>query len=330
VRGKLMSKLPNQKLKLLYLLKIFLEKTDNEHALTVPEIIEELKKYNISAERKSIYDDIEALKVFGIDIVCRKSKTYDYNITSRTFQLAELKLLADAIASSKFITEKKSRQLIKKIGSLTSIHEAKQLTRQVYVSGRVKAMNEKIYYNVDMIHQAISNKKQIAFKYYDYTIDKKKQYRKDGNKYMASPYALTWDNENYYLISYYEKYQGITHFRVDKMEDIEILELKSLDIEINIAEYSKKIFSMFVGEEETVRIRFDNSLLGVVIDRFGKDTLIYKIDDNNFMAILKVELSPPFLGWIFQFGDKVKIISPENVVEDFIKHIEEVKHNYEG
>jgi predicted DNA-binding transcriptional regulator YafY len=325
-----MSKLPNQKLKLLYLLKILLEKTDSEHTLTVPEMIEELKKYNISAERKSIYDDIEALKTFGLDIVCRKSKTYDYYIAGRTFQLAELKLLADAVASSKFITEKKSGQLIKKIGSLTSIHEAKQLTRHVYVSGRVKAMNEKIYYNVDMIHQAISNKKQISFKYFEYTIDKKKRYRNEGNTYIASPYALTWDNENYYMISYYEKYEGITHFMVDKMEGIEILELKSQDIEINIAEYTKKIFSMFVGEEETVRIQFDNSLLGVVIDRFGKDTVTYRIDDNNFMAVLKVELSPPFWGWIFQFGDKVKIISPENVVEDFIKHIEEVKHNYEG
>jgi predicted DNA-binding transcriptional regulator YafY len=179
-----MSKLPNQKLKLLYLLKILLEKTDSEHTLTVPEMIEELKKYNISAERKSIYDDIEALKTFGLDIVCRKSKTYDYYIAGRTFQLAELKLLADAVASSKFITEKKSGQLIKKIGSLTSIHEAKQLTRHVYVSGRVKAMNEKIYYNVDMIHQAISNKKQISFKYFEYTIDKKKRYRNEGNTYI--------------------------------------------------------------------------------------------------------------------------------------------------
>ena len=323
-----MSKLPNQKLKLFYLLKILMEKTDAEHTLTVPEMIKELNKYNINAERKSIYDDIESLKTFGIDILCRKSKTYDYYIASRTFQLAELKLLADAVASSKFITEKKSKQLIKKIGSLTSSHEAKQLTRQIYVAGRVKTMNEKIYYNVDIIHQAISSNKQISFKYFEYTIDKKKHYRNDGNLYTASPYALTWDDENYYMISYYEKYESITHFRVDKMENIEILELKSHNEEINIAEYTKKIFSMYGGEEETVRIQFDNSLLGVVIDRFGKDTVTYKVNDNNFMAILTVELSPPFWGWIFQFGNKVRIVSPENVKDMFVKYIDAVREEY--
>ena len=324
-----MSKLPNQKLKLLYLLKILMEKTDTEHTLTVPEMIKELNKYNINAERKSIYDDIESLKTFGIDILCQKSKTYNYYIASRTFQLAELKLLADAIASSKFITEKKSKQLIKKIGSLTSSHEAKQLTRQIYVAGRVKAMNEKIYHNVDIIHQAISNDNQISFKYFEYTLDKKKRYRNDGNKYTVSPYALTWDDENYYMISYYEKYEGITHFRVDKMTDIEILELESRKEEINIAEYTKKIFSMFVGEEETVRIQFDNSLLGVVIDRFGKDTVTYKIDDNSFMAILTVEISPPFWGWVFQFGNKARIASPENVKEEFVEYINCVKGCYD-
>jgi len=324
-----MSKKSNQKLKLLYLLKILMEKTDTEHTLTVPEMINELQKYNITAERKSIYDDIEALKTFGVDILCRKSRTYDYYIASRTFQLAELKLLADAVASSKFITEKKSRQLIKKIGSLTSSHEAKQLARQIIVAGRVKTMNEKIYYNVDIINQAINSKKQISFKYFEFTIDKKKRYRNEGNNYTASPYALTWDNENYYMISYYEKYKGITHFRVDKMEDIEIIDFDCHKEDIDIVEYTKKIFSMYSGEEETVRIQFDNSLLGVVIDRFGKDTVTYKADENSFIAILKVEVSPPFLGWIFKFGNKVKIVSPENVTELFIKHLDEVVKGYQ-
>lgn len=323
-----MPKSPNQKLKLLYLLKILMEKTDTEHTLTVPEMIKELKKYNINAERKSIYDDIESLKTFGIDIICQKSKTYDYHIASRTFQLAELKLLADAVVSSKFITEKKSKELIKKIGNLTSSYEAKQLTRQIYVAGRVKTMNEKIYYNVDVIHQAISSNKQISFKYFEYTIEKKKRYRNDGSKYIASPYALTWDDENYYMISYYEKYEGITHFRVDKMDDIEILEVQSRNEEINIAEYTKKVFSMYGGEEESVRIQFDNSLLGVVIDRFGKDIVTYKVNDNNFIAILTVELSPPFWGWIFQFGNKAKIILPESVRDEFVEYVNEVIKNY--
>lgn len=323
-----MSKSSNQKLKLLYLLKTLMEKTDTEHTLTVPEMILELNRYGINAERKSIYDDIESLKTFGIDILCRKSKAYGYYIASRSFELAELKLLADAVASSKFITEKKSKELIKKIGSLTSSHEAKQLVRQIYVNGRVKAMNEKIYYNVDLINQAISSRKQISFKYFEYTIDKKKRYRNNGNKYVASPYALTWDDENYYMISYYEKYYGITHFRVDKMEDIEVTASECYHEEINIVEYTKKIFSMYGGEEETVKIQFDNSLLGVVIDRFGKNTVMHKVDENSFIAILKVEISPPFWGWIFQFGNKIKIVSPESVKERFIEYINEVKGVY--
>ena len=190
-------------------------------------------------------------------------------------------------------------------------------------------MNEKIYYNVDMINQAINSKKQISFKYFEFTIDKKKRYRNEGNNYTASPYALTWDNENYYMISYYEKYKGITHFRVDKMEDIEIIDLDCHKEDIDIVEYTKKIFSMYSGEEETVRIQFDNSLLGVVIDRFGKDTVTYKSDENSFIAILKVEVSPPFLGWIFQFGNKVKIVSPENVTEEFVDYINSVKGCYD-
>jgi len=323
-----MSKSSNQKLKILYLLKILIEKTDTDHTLTVPEMILELKKYDINAERKSIYDDIESLKTFGIDILCRKSKTHDYYIANRTFELAELKLLADAVASSKFITEKKSRELIKKIGSLTSSHEARQLTRQIYVAGRVKAMNEKIYYNVDLINQAITENNQISFKYFEYTIDKKKQYRNDGNKYIASPYALTWDDENYYMISYYEKYNGITHFRVDKMENIEITDQKSRSEEINIVEYTKKIFSMYGGEEETVKIQFDNSLLSVIIDRFGMNVITHKVDEDSFIAIFKVEISPPFWGWLFQFGNKAKIVEPEDVREEFVRFIDTVKDNY--
>ncbi|MGD9678325.1 MAG: helix-turn-helix transcriptional regulator [Vulcanibacillus sp.] len=323
-----MLKSSNQKLKLLYLLKILMEKTDTDHTLTVPEMIIELKKYNINAERKSIYDDLESLKTFGIDILCRKSKTYDYYIASRSFELAELKLLADAVASSKFITEKKSRELIKKIGSLTSNYEAKQLVRQIYVAGRAKTINEKIYYNVDLINQAIGRNKQISFKYFEYTIDKKKRYRNDGNNYIASPYALTWDDENYYMVSYYEKYNGITHFRIDKMEDIEITDQQCHIADINIVEYTKKIFSMYGGEEETVKIQFDNSLLGVVIDRLGKSTIIHKIDENSFAAIITVELSPPFWGWIFQFVNKVKIISPENVKYEYVKYVNEVSEVY--
>jgi predicted DNA-binding transcriptional regulator YafY len=197
-----------------------MENTDEEHPMTVAQMIEELSRYGITAERKSIYDDLEELRSFGADIIYRKAKKHEYYVASRIFELPELKLLADAVASSKFITERKSRQLIKKIESLCSKHEARQLRRQVYVMGRAKTMNEKIYYNVDKIHQAIALDRQISFKYFEYNLKKEKQYRQGGEKYFASPYALSWDDENYYMTAFYEKYGSLSNFRIDKMENV--------------------------------------------------------------------------------------------------------------
>ncbi|OJU13142.1 MAG: WYL domain-containing protein [Clostridiales bacterium 43-6] len=310
-----------QKLKLLYLMKILQDKTDEEHTMTVNEMIEELSQYGISAERKSIYDDLEILRQFGLDIAVRKSKTYDYFIASREFELPELKLLADAVASSKFITVKKSNELIKKIEGFAGVHQAKKLQRQVFVTNRVKTMNEQIYYNVDTIHTAIAQNKQIAFKYFQYTVDKEKQYRREGEKYIVSPYALSWDDENYYLIGFYEKYNDLSHFRVDKMEQIEITLENRMNIigneQFNVADYSKKVFSMFSGQEQRVKILFQNSLINVVIDRFGKDIFIEKINDIHFAVRLDIAISPTFFGWLFQFGNKAKIISPPSVIEEY-------------
>lgn len=319
-----MSGSANQKLKLLYLMKILLDKTDEDHSMTVNEMISELSDYGIKAERKSIYDDIEALRHYGIDILMKKSKTYDYFIANRLFELPELKLLVDIVQSSKFITHKKSNDLIKKIESLTSIHQARKLQRQVYVANRVKTMNELIYCNVDTLHTAISENCQISFKYFEYNLEKKKQYRNSGHVYIVSPYALSWVDENYYLISYYPKNPELTHFRVDRMTEIKLLEEprrvlsditgeKSLDI----AEYSKKVFNMFGGEEETVKLQFDNSLVNVVIDRFGKDVSLEKADENYFNVRVNVAVSSTFLAWVFQFGDKVKILSPDGVVKKY-------------
>lgn len=328
-----MSKSSNQKLKLLYLKRILLENTDENHTLTVPQIIEELERYGISAERKSIYDDLEALRGFGLDISSVKSKTTGYFLASRDFELPELKLLADAVASSKFITEKKSKELIKKIERLASIHEARQIQRQVCVIGRVKTINEKIYYNVDTIHQAIANNKQITFKYFEYTVDKTLRYRNDGEKYRVSPYALSWDDENYYMISYYEKYLNLSHFRVDKMEHIEILEETRMTLpdkkEFNTAEYAKKVFNMFGGKEERVQLQFDNSLIGVVLDRFGKEVFIRRPDNNSFIVTVDAFVSPPLLGWIFSFGSKIKVLGPESLIETMRKRALDCASVYE-
>ena len=264
-----------QRLKILYLYKIMLEQTDENHHITMSEIISQLELYGISAGRKALYEDIEALRTFGLDIKQLKGNTSGYLVASREFELPELKLLADAVTSSRFLTEKKSNELLRKIEGLASKYEAKQIQRQGFVANRVKAMNERIYINVDTIQRAISEGKKISFKYFDYDLKKKKKYR-DGLR-VCSPYALSWDDERYYLISYYEKYQKITNFRIDRMESVEILEEVSepKPKDFNVAEYIKSSFSMFSGEAEEVKLRFDNSLINTVIDRFGNDiTLI--------------------------------------------------------
>ena len=219
-----MAKSSNQKLKLLYLLKMLEEKTDEENTMTINDMIVELERYGIKAERKSIYADLEALRHYGLDITSRKSKTTDYFVASRLFELPELKLLVDAVQCSKFVTHKKSNELIKKIESLASNKQAQSLHRQVYVTNRVKTINESIYYNVDRLHAAIAENRQVSFKYFDYDVKKEKVFRKNGDKYTVSPYGLSWDDENYYLITFSTKYNGFTHYRVDRMIDIDLLD----------------------------------------------------------------------------------------------------------
>ena len=328
-----MTSTSNLKIKPLYIMKILMEKTDEHHPITVNEIIEELAKYDISAERKSIYSDIELLTSFGIDIICEKGRANKYFVGSRDFELPELKLLVDAVQSSKFITHKKSEELIKKIEKLTSIHEAKELHRQVIVADRVKTMNESIYYNIDEIHKAIQQNKQVRFKYFDYNLDKQIEYRRDGEWYYASPYALTWSDDNYYMIAYYERYNDISNFRVDRMAAIQMVKEERIMCEdtenFNVADYSKKFFRMFSGEMETVKLQFDNSLINVVIDRFGRDIVINKQDDDHFTITADVVATNTFLGWLFMFGDKVKILSPKHLINDMKNIAKRVVDLYE-
>lgn len=313
-----MPRSSNQKLKLLYLMKILQEKTDENHAMSVPELISALAHYDIKAERKSIYDDLEALRYFGLDIETTRSKSVGYFLASRTFELPELKLLVDSVQSSKFITHKKSTDLIRKIESLCSAYEGQTLQRQVYVANRIKTMNESIYYNVDTIHSGISGNNKISFKYFEYAVTKEKVFRRGGARYIISPYALTWDDENYYMVGYDSDAGMVKHYRVDKMTDIGVTDEKRDGQEyfqnLDIAVYSKKFFSMFSGEEETVRIAFANRLIGVVIDRFGRDIIVSKADDGHFVISISVAVSPQFLSWVLSFGDEARILSPESVI----------------
>lgn len=319
-----------QKLKLMYLAKILMEQTDEEHTITVPEMISELSKHGISAERKSIYDDLEYLQLYGIDICTNKTRTTNYYVASRDFELPELKLLVDSVQSSKFITHKKSLELISKIEKLTSRENAKKLRRQVFIANRVKTFNEQIYYNVDKIHEAITSNKQITFKYFNYDVNKKKVYRRDGESYTESPVSLTWDDENYYLITYKEKYDNFTHYRVDKMEKIEISdEVRVLpEKEFDISDYTKTMFQMFGGDETDVSIEFENELVGVVLDRFGLDIPVVKSDEGHFICHVRVAVSQQFLSWVAGFGTQAKIISPDSVAKDMRKLVCDIAGMY--
>ena len=314
-----MARQDNQKLKITYLMKIFSEKTDNDHGITMPEIINALDGYGIHAERKGIYSDIGYLNDYGFEIEARQvGKGTEYHLVSRSFQLPELKLLVDSVQSAKFITERKSRELIKKLETLCSEHEAKQLNRQVYVQGRVKTMNESILYNVDTVHSAINNNNKITFQYWNWNVDKKMELRKDGALYKVSPWGLSWDDENYYLVAFDDSEKKIKHYRVDKMLHISELDEKregrTSYRDIDMADYSRKTFGMFGGEVRTVTIECENSFAGVMIDRFGKDIFILKTDKNHFSFNVQVAISGQFLGWIIGLGDKVRITSPDDVI----------------
>lgn len=317
-----MAKSSNQKLKLIYLMKIMLEKTDEDNGLTLAEITANLSACGISAERKSIYDDIEALRLFGIDIVKNQNgRTTDYRVVSRDFEMPELKLLVDAVQSSKFITRKKSSELIKKIEGFASIHQAKQLHRQVFVANRIKTMNESIYLTVDHIHTAITLNKKITFNYFEWNHKKEKVLRHNGALYCVSPWALTWDDENYYLIAYDSESTKIKHYRVDKMLGINVSnderEGREMFEDFDMAIYSKKTFGMFGGKEENVRLLCKNSMANIIIDRFGTDTVMLPVDGEHFELTVKAAVSPLFLTWLMNFGSDIKILSPENVIEEF-------------
>lgn len=323
-----MPKSQNQKLKLIYLAMLMQEKTDDEHGLTMPEIIHELDLCGIKAERKSIYDDFEALSTVGMDIEKEtvSGRTY-YYLAGRDFELPELKLLVDAVQGSKFITRKKSEALIRKIEGLASIYEAKKLARNVYVANRIKTMNESIYYTVDDIHSAINSDRQISFQYFKWNEKGEKELRHNGKTYKVSPWALTWDDENYYLVAF-DADAGekgmIKHYRVDKMIRMKVLDERREGAEhfknFDMALYSRKTFGMYSGKDEHVMLRCRNQLADPIIDRFGQDVLMRPVPGEAcFDVTVKVAVSPLFLTWLMNFGGDIKIIAPESVANQQIE-----------
>ncbi len=325
----------NQKLKLYRLAKIMLDKTDDEHYLTMPEIRAELEKYDVTADRKSLYEDFKVLSELGIEIIMeQEGRNYYYHVGNKHFEIAELKLLVDSIQASKFITGRKSNELIKKLTAFASEYEASQLKRQVVVQGRIKTMNESIYYIVDEIHSAISNGKKIRFEYLQWNINKEMVPRKD-EPYEVSPWALTFDYENYYLIAYDSNAGKIKHYRVDKMRNIEITdkrrEGKEEFLSVDMAVYSKMNFGMFGGKDERVKMLFKNEMVGVILDRFGRDISIRPADTEGWSETnVNVAVSDQFFGWIFALGTDVRIAGPDSVVERFKNEISNMSKLYEN
>lgn len=324
-----MAKSENQKLKLLYIAQILKDHTDEAHPITTKALIEQLEKLDIKAERKTIYSDVECLRQFGMDIEYLPSRTEGgYYLASREFELAELKILVDMVQSSRFLTVKKSRELIKKLEGMAGGHDASQLQRTVYVGNRAKAENETVYYSVDMIHRAIQDNKGISFQYYEYTVGKELQYKKGGDPYLVSPYYLTWQNENYYLIGVDERLGEIRHYRVDRMKKIEILkssrQAQELFRDFDIAEYTNAAFGMFGGTKTSVLLECHNSLAGVVIDRFGKELPIRRSDGEHFTVRIEVALSSQFYGWLAGLGSRVKILSLETAVKEYEAYLREI------
>lgn len=328
-----MPKGTNNKFKLYRLAQIMLEKTDEDHYITMPEIMAALSEYEITADRKTIYADLKDLEQFGIEVEGETvGNRYHYHVVSRSFELPELKLLVDAIQSSKFITARKTNALIKKLETLVSKYDAQKLQRQVFVSGRIKTMNESIYYTVDAIHNAISENKKIKFQYFQWNIKKEMELRHGGDYYHISPWGLSWDDENYYLVGYDSDAECIKHYRVDKMLHIQMTDEKREGKEhfkkLDMADYAKKSFGMFGGEEKSVKLLVENSFAGVMIDRFGKDIMMMPVDESHFTVNVEVRVSGQFLGWIISLGQGVKIVGPDEVVDQMRYEIERLTKQY--
>ena len=315
-----MAKVSVGKLKLLYILETLVRDTDQKHKKGTAELIEMLKARGLSAERKSIYDDIETLREFGLDIIYDKEEPAGYYMGERDFELAELKLLVDAVQSSKFITAKKSAVLISKLEKLTSAGEARNLQRQVYVSGRIKTMNESIYYNVDAVHSAIAGNSKISFRYMVWNLEKQLVPKSD-RAVTVSPWALVWDDENYYMIAFDGESGIMKHYRVDKMKDIRCLHEPREGREsfkgFDAAGFAKKTFGMYGGRTEKVTLECDNSLVGPILDRFGTDVIIVSSGEERFKVTHEVAVSGQFFGWLVGLGPGVRIVYPQNVVDEF-------------
>ena len=313
-------------------MKILLEKTDADHPMSAADIGKALGEYEMSADRKTVYNDIETLNEFGMDILQVRGTNGGYYVGRREFELPELKLLVDAVQASKFISRKKSEELIRKLENLAGEYDASQLQRNVFICNRLKTGNETVYYNVDKIHAAILENKQIQYKYAEWTVQKRLKPKKNGVFYTVSPWALTWDDANYYLIAYDEAADCIKHYRVDKMQQTSVTGRERIGKErfqnFDLAEFAKKTFSMYGGHDEEVTLQCANELIGVILDRFGTDVTVIPVDKEEFRVHVLAAVSPQFFGWITGIGSRLYIAGPRHVQKEYTEYLKEIMERY--
>ncbi len=307
------------KSKILHLYKLLNEKTDEENPISTTQIIKELAKLGITLNRKTVASDIALLGDFGIDVITLRSSQNMYYIGGRDFELPEVKLLVDAVESSKLITHKKSKKLVEKLSKLVSENQSSEINSNIFIDKRIKPVNEEIYYSIDSIQKAIANNKKIEFKYKNYNPDKSIVYRHTGMIYTLSPYALAWSDDHYYVRGSCDNYSEPRTFRVDRMAQVSVTEIgaEPTPKDFNPAEYVKTVFDMYSGELQQVELECANYLMNVIIDKFGEHVQTEIIDDNHFKVIVEVCVSPTFFGWVFQFAGKMKILEPCEVKKQF-------------
>ena len=324
----IIPKSSNQKLKLFYLLRILYEKSNEDNRLSAADLIKELSFYDVTAERKSIYADLEALRSLGFDVCGGDDNVRGNYLGERYFQLSEVKMLIDVIQASNFISEKKSLELIEKLGHFVSEHDRKSLRRQIVLANRIKSSNEAVYYSIDNIHRAIDERLKIRFKYYNIDTQKKKVYRNNGEYYIVNPIALMWDDEKYYLVAFDDKDGKLKNYRVDKMDSVSVFDEKISENAINVhfdaAECSRQSFNMFSGNVKEVTLVASNSASSIIYDRFGTDVFVIPNDNDTFCVTVNVAVSPQFYSWIFGVSEFVSIKYPSDVVAEYSRMCERV------
>lgn len=325
-----------QKIKLLYIIKILTELTDEDHPLSATEICEKLSAYDITAERKAIYDDIECLISFGYDIISTRVPKNGYFLASRDFELPEIYLLGDAVRTAKFISEKKTRELTSKLDGMLSRYQSKKSINGIYIDNSSKTRNEEIFYNIDSINTAISEGKKISFKYGKRVLDNR-QITTEYKTRTVSPYAMTWQDDHYYLICNYEKYDNLMNLRIDRIKSVQILdepsrhfsEVSDYNDTFDVADYTKKLFGMFGGDMQQIKLRCSNKILEQVADRFGENIFITNVTDTHFDFTVKAAVSDGLVTWIMNYGSDIEVITPAELRKKIADRAEKILKIYE-